>query len=203
MGKWDEPAGDEEIQRTVESLKKNGIEAYVVANGEEARKKVLELIPEGSEVMTMTSMTLEALGLTSEINESGKFDSVRKKLSKMDSATEKQEMRRLGAAPQFSIGSVHAVTEDGHCLIASNTGSQLPAYAYGAGKVIWAVGAQKVVKNVDEGMKRVYEYSFQLEDARARKAYGTGSAVNKLLIFNREVTAGRVALILVREKLGF
>jgi hypothetical protein len=203
MGKWDELASNDEIERTMESLKKNGIEAHLVTNGEEARKKVFELIPEGSEVMTMTSMTLQALGLATEINESGKFDSVRKKLSRMDSTTQKQEMRRLGAAPQFCIGSVHAVTEDGHCLIASATGSQLPAYAYGAGRVVWVVGAQKVVKNVDEGTKRVYEHSFPLEDARARKAYGTGSGVNKLLVFNREATAGRVALILVKEKLGF
>lgn len=101
------------------------------------------------------------------------------------------------------MGSVHAVTQDGHILIASNSGSQLPAYAYSAAHVIWVVGTQKIVKNIEEGMKRIYEYCLPLEDARAQKAYGVGSAVNKLLIVNVEKVPGRITIILVKEKLGF
>ncbi len=99
---------------------------------------------------------------------------------------------------------MHAVTEDGKVLIASNSGSQLPAYAYGSGHVIWVVGAQKIVKNLDEGIKRIYEHSLPLESERARKAYGVpGSAVNKLLIINKEIIPGRITMILTKEKLGF
>ena len=116
-------------------------------------------------------------------------------------------MRKLGAAPDFAVGSVHAVTEDGHLLIASNTGSQLPAYVYSAGKVIWVVGAQKIVKDLDEGMKRLREYVLDLETARARKAYGLpddwNSFYSKVLVFRREVNPGRTHLVLVNEALGF
>ena len=97
---------------------------------------------------------------------------------------------------------MHAVTEDGKVIIASATGSQLPAYAYGSSHVIWVVGSQKIVKDLDEGMKRVYEYVLPLENERAKKAYG-GSSINKLLIFNKEGTAGRITMIIVKEKLGF
>lgn len=205
MGKWNKLASEQAIRNTVKALKKNGIEAVVAESGKEAKKMVLESIPRGSEVMTMTSVTLDTIGLSEEINKAdGKFKPVRDKLYAMDRNTQKQEMNRLGAAPQFAIGSVHALTEDGHALIASNTGSQLPAYAFAATQVIWVVGAQKIVKNTDEGFKRIYEYTLPLESERAKKAYGApGSAVNKLLIINQEIQKGRIKLIIVKEELGF
>ncbi|MBI2599693.1 LUD domain-containing protein [Candidatus Daviesbacteria bacterium] len=205
MSKWDQPANKETIAKTIESLKANGIEAKFVETGKEAKELVLREVPAGSEVMTMTSTTLDTIGLSVEINqENSKFKPVRDKLYAMDRATQAQEMNKLGAAPQYALGSVHAVTEDGHVLIASNTGSQLPAYAYGALKIIWVVGVQKIVKNTKEGIRRIYEHSLPLESERAKKAYGVaGSSVNKLLIINKEVQPQRLTLILVNEKLGF
>ena len=57
------------------------------------------------------------------------------------------EIRRLGAVPDYILGSVHAVTEDGSLAVASASGSQIGAYASGAGQVILAVGSQKIVPN--------------------------------------------------------
>ncbi|QQG42998.1 MAG: LUD domain-containing protein [Candidatus Daviesbacteria bacterium] len=205
MANWDQLASAQTIEKTVAALKISGIEVEVVENAAAARQKVLELIPAGSEVMTMSSTTLDTMGLSEEINRTdGKFKPVRDKLYAMDRSKEAQEMNRLGSAPQFTVGSVHAVTVDGHVLIASNTGSQLPAYAYSGLNVIWVVGAQKIVRNTEEGIKRIYEHSLPLESERAKKAYNVpGSAVNKILIINREVQPGRIKLILVKEKLGF
>lgn len=205
MRQWDQLANKQIIDKTIEALKKNSIDAKLAENGEEAKRLVLELIPEGGEVMTMTSTTLETIGLSGEINrKKSKFKPVRDKLYAMDRITQTQEMNRLGAAPEYVLGSVHAVTEDGHVLIASNTGSQLPAYGYGALKVIWVVGAQKIVKDTEEGLKRIYEHSLPLESERAKKAYGVaGSSVNKILIINKEVQPQRITLVLVNEVLGF
>lgn len=192
------------LEKTAESLRKNGINAVIVNNAAEAKKKILELIPKGAEVMTMTSVTLDEIGIPKEINESGRYNSVRNKLMSMDRNKQAAEMQKIGASPDFAIGSVHAVTQDGHVLIASNTGSQLPAYAYGSGKVIWVIGAQKIAKNFEDGLKRVYDYTLPLESERARKAYGVpGSAVNKLLVVNNEVDPERITIIIVKEKLGF
>ncbi|MBI3342389.1 LUD domain-containing protein, partial [Candidatus Curtissbacteria bacterium] len=114
------------------------------------------------------------------------------------------EMQKLGAAPKWSVGSVNAVTEDGKVLIASNTGSQLSGYVYGSQHVVFVVGAQKLVKNLDVAMERIYEYVLPLESERAKKAYGMpGSFVSKLLIINKEVRPGRVRLIFIKEALGF
>lgn len=185
-------ASEESVQKVVEALKANGVETIVVENGEAAKNKVLEMLPEGAEVMTMSSQTLETIGLTGA-------DTVKVKLKEM---TDEREKKRRGAAPEWTIGSVHAITEDGKLLIASNTGSQLPAYAYGAAHVIWVAGTQKIVKDLDEGMKRVYEWCLPHEHETMMKLYNKSSNVSKLLIFNKEIKPGRVTLILVKEKIG-
>ena len=201
--KWNKIADKRIVEKTIDALKKRGIDAYFVKNSDEAKKKVLEIIPERSEVMMMSSVTLDSSGISSEINNSKKFNAIRDKLYSMDRNQQKIEMNRLGAAHEYAVGSAHAVTEDGMVLIASNSGSQLPAYAYGSGKVIWIVGAQKIVKNLDEAFKRIYEYTFPLEDARAKKAYGMNSNVSKILIVNKEIQPERIILIFVDEVLGF
>lgn len=195
---------DSLLEKTAESLKANGIDVIIVDNGGQARQKILEAMPKGANVMAMTSVTLDTVGVTKEIEESGRYNSIKKKLMGMDRAKQGQEMNMLGSAPDYVVGSVHAVTQDGSVLIASQSGSQLPAYAYGAGKVIWVVGAQKIVKNFEEGLKRVYEHSLPLESERARIAYGVpGSAVNKLLVVNKEIRPGRMIMVIIKEKIGF
>lgn len=201
---YTQPATDEQIAKTVRALEQNGITVKVVNTAEEAKSEALSQLPEKAEVMTMTSITLDTLGLTEEINTSEKYNSVKKQLASMNRETDQSKMQKLGSAPEYAIGSVHAVTEDGHVLIASNTGSQLPAYVYGSNHVIWVVGTQKLVKNLDEGMKRIYEHVLPLESERAKKAYGVpGSFVSKMAIINREVVPNRITMILVKENLGF
>src|SRR5579872_5463521 len=172
MSDWNKLADDVTIKKTIEALAKNNITAEVVQTKEEAKEKVLSMVPKGAEVMTMASVTLEQTGITEAINESGNFDSVKKKLFSMDRQTQGRQMQKLGAAPEFALGSVHAVTQDGKLLIASNTGSQLGAYAYGSAHVIWVVGTQKIVKNVDEGMERLHEYVVPKEDKHMQDLYG-------------------------------
>lgn len=198
-------ASREQVERAIKALKANGIEAEFVETGEDAKRRVLELIPANVEVMNMTSVTLDTLGIPDEVNNSGRYDSMRNKLNRMDRQTQRSEMQKFSATPDWVVGSVHAVTQDGKIAVASNTGSQLGAYAYGSSNVVWVVGAQKIVADLDEAFKRIYEYVLPLESQRANKAYHitTGSFVSKLLIINREIQLGRIKLILVNEKLGF
>jgi hypothetical protein len=201
----DKKADNKTVEKTIEALKSRNINAIFVETAEEAKKKVLEIIPKGAEVMTMTSVTLSSLGLPEIINESGDYDAVKPKLNKLDRKTQSLEMQKLGAAPEWSIGSVHAVTEEGNVVIASNTGSQLPGYVYGSQHVIWVVGTQKIVKDLDTAMKRIYEYILPLESVRLNKQYNItiGSNVSKIAIVNKEVNPQRVTLIFVDEVLGF
>jgi L-lactate utilization protein LutC len=196
-------ASDAQIERTLLALEANNIHAIVADNGDDAKKKLFELIPANAEVFTSSSVTLNALGITEEIDKSSRYDSVRAKVAMMDRKTQNREMEKLGATPEYILGSVHAVTETGRVIIASKTGSQLAGYAAAAAHVIWMVGTQKIVPTLEDGLKRVEEYTLPLESARAFKAYGIDSSINKLLIVNKEFMPGRTTMILVKENLGF
>jgi len=196
-------ADDEQIERTAEALGVNNIHVLIAKDGAEAKRLFFELIPEGSEVFLGASVTLEKLGIKDEVDKSGKYDALRPKMFAMNRETQGREIRKLVGAPDVAAGSVHAVTEDGHVLIASNTGGQLGPYASGAGKVIWVVGAQKLVKDLNEGFRRIYEYDLPLETEHMRQLYNAGTGVNKVLIVNREIRPNRITMIIVKEELGY
>jgi hypothetical protein len=196
-------ASDEQIERTRKALEGNGIHTLLAENGEDAKRMFFELIPQGSEVFLGASVTLEQLGIKDVIDKSGRYNSIRPKIFALDRATQGREIRKLGGAPDYAAGSVHAVTEDGRVMIASKTGSQLGPYASGAGNVIWVVGAQKLVKDMGEGVRRIYEYCLPREEVHMQELYHTGTAPNKILIVNGEVRPDRITMIIVKEDLGF
>ena len=196
-------ANDEKIARTSKALEANGIQTLIAETGADAKRLFLELIPEGSEVFLSSSVTLEQLGIVAEVDQSGRFDAVRPKMYAMNRETQGREIRKLISAPDFAAGSVHAVTEDGHVLIASASGSQLGPYASGAGKVIWVVGAQKIVKDLNAGLRRLNEHVVPLEEEHMQQLYKVGTAVNEMLIVNRATRPGRITMIIVKEELGF
>ncbi|HSK88607.1 MAG TPA: LUD domain-containing protein [Anaerolineales bacterium] len=196
-------ANDEQIERTARALESNGIQAVIAETAEEAKRIFFELVPAGAEVFLGASVTLETLGIKDEIDKSGRFDALRTKMFAMDRATQGREIRKLGGAPDYAAGSVHAVTENGEVLIASKTGSQLGPYASGAGKVIWIVGAQKLVKDFNEGFRRIREYCYPLEEVHMQQLYKTGTSINKVLIVNNEIRPDRITMIIVKEQLGF
>ena len=196
-------ATDEQIQRVSEILESNNIHVIVVETGEEAKRVVLEMLPQGAEVYANQSLTLQKLGLTAEIDTSGRYDAVRPKVLGLDRKTHANQIRVLRARPTYIVGSVHAVTEDGHVLIASNSGSQLGPYASGAGKVIWVIGAQKIVKDLNEGFRRIEDHVVPLEEAHMQELYKVSTAVNKMLIVNKETRPNRITMIIIKEEIGF
>ncbi len=196
-------AGEARVTRTAAALEANGIRVLRAADAAEAKRLVLGLIPDGSQVHHGASRSLEVSGITDEIEKPGRYEPVRPLIGSLDRATQADEIRRLSAAPDVMLGSVHAVTETGALLAASMGGSQLGPYVSGAGRVILVVGTQKIVSDLEEGLRRINEYAFPLEDARAQAAYGIHSAVNKVLIIDREIVPERITVVLVDEALGF
>jgi len=196
-------ADDARVARTEAALEANGIRVLRASNAAEAKRIVLDLIPDGSQVHSGASQSLDVSGIIDEIEGSSRYDALRPHIWSLDRETQADEIRRLSAAPDVMLGSVHAVTESGALLAASMSGSQLGPYASGAGRVILVVGTQKIVSDLEEGLRRINDYSFPLEDARAQAAYGIRSAVNKVLIINREIVPERFTVVLVDEALGF
>ena len=147
--KFDQLASDEQIAATQQALNAHNIQTVVVDTGEEARDCVLGLIPEGAEVHTAMSTTLDLIGVTREIEESGRYNAIRPQLRKMDRIKQNREWRKLASAPDVMLGSVHAVTEQGQVLVASGGGSQIGPYASGAG--IGHLGGRRAEARADAG----------------------------------------------------
>jgi hypothetical protein len=195
-------ASSDEINAVTAALERNNIEAIVVDTADEARKRVLAMIPEGAEVHWAKSKTLEDLGLFTILNDSGRYDALRPRYMKMDRATQGREIRKLTAAPDYMLGSVQAVTLDGALITVSYSASQIGPYAGGAGRVILVVGSQKIVPDLDAGIRRAREHVQPYEDARLREQLGVGTRLAKLLVIFLEARPGRTTVVLVREPVG-
>jgi hypothetical protein len=193
---------EQTLSATVVALEEHGFSVEVVDDLAAARKAVLSRIPAGSSVMTNTSVTLQETGIADAINDGGPYESVRNKMMALDFATQLQEMKAIAGQPDYSVGSVHAITSDGVLVIASASGSQLASYAWGGASVIFVVGAQKLVPTVEAARERIYQHSLKLEDARAYAAYGQNSSVGKILEIHQE-QPGRIHVVLIRQLVGF
>ena len=149
------PASEEILQRVVAKLRGRNIEGIVVDNGDDARKLVLEWLLKGAEVHSGKSKTLQDAGIFDLIQDPNQYDALRLRYLKMDRQAQAREIRKLIAGPDYMLGSVNAVTEDGILVIASATGSQLGPYAGTAGKVILVVGSQKIVPDLETALRRI------------------------------------------------
>jgi hypothetical protein len=196
------PSPTDRIGRVAEALERHNIEAIVVATGAEARERVLAMVPLGAEVHWGKSATLDAIGVTEELLAEGRYDPVRPRYQAMDRATQGREIRKLMAAPDFMLGSVQAITDDGALVIASYSASQIGPIALAAGRVILVVGSQKIVADLDEGIRRAREHVLPYEDARLQEQIGVPTKLAKLLVVYEEGQRGRVTVVLVREPVG-
>jgi len=203
--KYDTLASKELVKKVMEAVKPRGISPEFVNTKEDALERLTELIPSGAEVNTGLSTTLKEIGFV-DLLKSGKHAWKNWKeiiLAEKDEAKQ-MELRRRSVLSEYFLGSVHAIAETGELVIASGSGSQLPAYVYTSNNVIWVAGTQKIVPTLNDAIKRVREYSLPLEDARMKREGYPGSTIGKLLIFEREIDPDRkLTLILVNEKLGF
>jgi len=191
------------LAATVVALEEHGFSVEVVDDLDAARAAVLARVPDGSSVMTNTSVTLAETGIADAINDGGgRWESARNKMFALDFATQAQEMKAIGGQPDYALGSVHAVTADGTLVIASASGSQLAPYAWGAANVIFVVGVQKLVPTLEAAHQRIYQHSLPLEDARAQAAYGQHSQVGKVLEIHQELP-GRIHIVLIRQPVGY
>jgi L-lactate utilization protein LutC len=195
-------APDATLHKVAAAIRANNIDVRVVDTGEEAKRLVLELIPQGAEVHSGKSKTLVDVGLYKELFESERYDSVRAQYVNMDRKTHAREIRKMISAPDYMLGSVQAITESGDLVIVSASASQLGPYASGAGRLILVVGSQKIVRNLDEAMRRIEETVFPYEDALVRERLNISTFIGKVLIIRREWVDGRITVVLVREPVG-
>lgn len=199
---YTEPASRLTLEAVAARMRERNIEAIVVSKASEAREFVLSRLPAGAELHAGKSKTLQDIGLAPELAAEGRYNYLRNVYLAMDRKTQAREIRKLISAPDFMLGSLSAVTQDGILVAASATASQLGPYGSGAGKVILVVGGQKIVPDLDSALNRIRDYILPWESAQVRASMGIDSFVGKLLIIEREWVTGRMTVVLVEEALG-
>ncbi len=203
--KWSRLPDEMRLRRTIESLKVRGVDAHLVFNKEDALNLILKIIPDGSEISSGASATLDEIGLL-KLLKSGThhWKNLKDQIATEKDPAKRRELQVKATMADYFLGSVHAVAETGEIVVASASGSQIPAYSYNAKNVIWVVGAQKIVPNLEQAIQRVREYSLPMESASMRKAGYPGSMIGKMLIFEKESSSSprKLTMILVNEKVG-
>ena len=196
------PASEAQLEALADKLRARNFEAVIVQDGAEAKAEVLKRIPEGAQVHSGKSKTLEDAGLFKEFMDNEQYDFIRRRTMKLDLRTQRDEIRKLGAAPDIMVNSAHAITEEGQIVVTSASGSQIGPIASGAGRLILVIGSQKVVPDLDTAFRRIREHVFPYEDARLREAMGVGTKITRTLILDQDFMPGRTTVILVHEPIG-
>lgn len=197
------PASEETLEAVADRLRERNFEVVVVDTAAEAKAAVLARLPEGAEVHSGKSKTIEDIGVFKELMESDRYDFIRKRTLKMDRKTQMREITKLGATPEYMLGSAQALTEAGQLLVASASGSQIGPISAGAAKLILVVGSQKIVPDLDAALRRIKEHVMPYEDARLREQMGIGTKLTRILILEGDFYPGRTTVILVREPVGY
>jgi len=196
----------ESIDKTSTALKEHNYEPIVVATKEEALAKVRQFIPENATIMNGASETLRTIGFMDLLkNDNNPWKNLHAAILAETDPVKQGKLRRESVVSDVYLGSVHALTETGEMIIASNTGSQLPHLAFPPPHRILVLGANKIVPTLADGFKRIQNQVIPLEDERMKGVYGYGTLWAKTLVLHKENPAlGRkIHVIIVNEALGF
>jgi len=196
----------EVIEQTKASLTEKGFLPIFVETGEEALAKIKELIPAGVSVMNGSSRTLEEIGFVDYLKgDTHGWNNLHQNILEEKDPTKQAVLRKHAVLSDYFLNSAHALTQNGELVIASASGSQLPHLTFTSGNIIFVIGAQKIIENLDEALVRINDYVFPLENARMKEVGMGGSNLSKILILKNEPAfmGRKVHVILVNEKLGF
>lgn len=202
--RWSRTPPEADIAKAVRAIESRGIEVLRAGDGSAALSRIRELIPPGAEVMNGTSTTLIEIGF-GDLLESGRhaWIDLHLAVTSEDDEQSREEIRRKSVAAEYFLSGVNAIAMTGELVSCDATGSRVGAWPFAAKKLILVAGVNKIVPTLREGLQRVRDYAFILEDARARKVYGRPSQIGKCVILEHEARPGRIILILINEALGY
>ena len=202
-GNPDAPADADSIGRTIEALASRNVEAFLVEGREAALAKLLELVPEGSEVFVNTSETLDAIGYSEYMHGNDRYVNLHDAMMAQPDPAAQREFRRKTTTADYFVGSVQAIAETGEIVIASSSGSQIGAYSYGARRVVLVAGTQKICPTLADAEARTRGFTLERHDRWLENRGVAPTPIGKLLVMEHEPVAGRISLVLVPENLGW
>ncbi len=140
------------VERTIKNLDKNGFECYIAENKEQAVEIVKSFVKEGDTVAGGGSMTIEDTGIDAMLRQ---FPCKYMTRDKTDGTAEGMRALMLDSFDSdVYFGSSNAITEDGILFNVDGNGNRVAAYIYGPKTVVIVAGYNKIVRNIDEAIKR-------------------------------------------------
>lgn len=137
------------IQKTIEALKANNIEVFYAETKEEIPAIVKSILNKGDTVSRGGSVTLEECGVA-ELIKNGDYNFLDR--AQTDDV---QKLYRDCFSADAYLTSANAVTEGGSLINVDGNANRVGCIAFGPKKVIFVVGANKIVKHVNEAFLRV------------------------------------------------
>lgn len=203
---YDMLASEGSVEKTVQALQAKRYTVTVVSDKGEALEQIKKIIPKGASVMNGASVTLEQIGYPEYLaGATHGWVDLHAKVNAENDPAKRNQLRKEATVSDYYLGSVHALTEQGEFVVASNTGSQLPHIVFNSSNLIFVVSTKKIVPNLPSAMERLEEYVVPLENKHMMDKYKVGTQLNKELIVRGESTYStrKTYFILVKESLGF
>ena len=195
--------------KVIKGLESRNMSGYYAENKEEALKKALELIPEGSSISMGGAMSVHEIGL-SEYLKNGNYNFIDR-----DAYEDKRAAMLAAYDADVFLSSCNAMTDDGILINIDGNSNRVSAIAQGPKKVVFVVGMNKVCADVDSALKRARNVAAPINAQRfnlSTPCCKTGSCMDckspdticcQFLITRFSRHAGRIHVILVRDNLGF
>jgi hypothetical protein len=202
--RWNRMPSEAGVAETASAVGKRGVRVIRVRDRSEALGALTRIVPRGAEVMNGSSTTLIEIGFEALLasGNAGWVD-LHGRITAENDDRKRGELRRKAVAAEYFFSGANAIAMTGEIVACDRTGSRVGAWPFAAGHLVIVAGTNKIVPSLDDALRRVREYAFPLENARAKHAYGTPSRIGKCVILANEEVEGRVTLVLVGESLGY
>lgn len=201
------------INRTIEALKKNNMNGYYAKNRDEVIELIKDIVKEGSKVAVGGSETLSELGILEHLR-SGRYDF----LDRYKEGLTREEVTNIFKQSFLAdayLSSCNAITENGELYNVDGNGNRVAAMLYGPDKVIVICGINKIVKDVDEAIKRNREISAPMNAKRLNKktpctkvgycmnCNSPERICNEYTLIKKQRSSERMYVIFLNENLGY
>ena len=196
----------------IKNMEKRQIEGYYCPDKKSALKKALELIPKGASIGWGGSVTLSETGLMDAI-QNGDY-----KIIDRDTAKNLEEQRKIYGeicmSDVFLMGT-NAITLDGELINIDGRGNRVSFLCYGPQNVIILAGMNKVVTDIDSGLKRVRNIASPPNTIRLNRktpcaitgkcedCYSPDCICGQFVVTRRSGVPNRIKVILIGEELGY
>lgn len=201
-------------QTIIKGLEKRNMEGVFCETKEDALAKALSYIEEGSSVTWGGSMSISEIGLIDAVK-NGNYEIIDRSVAK--NYDEQREIFSKAVLADYYLMSSNAITLDGELINIDGTGNRVACLTYGPKNVIMIVGMNKVVNDVEDGIKRVRNFASPPNTlrlglktpcsmtGRCGDCYGDTCICSQIVVTRRQSAAmrGRIKIILVGESLGY